>query len=60
MTKVEALEMIAEDMKKAAKEFDGCFFDGKPVAEYFAYHGAAIAFLAGIMKSFINDSRERS
>ena len=60
MTKVEVLEMIVEDMKNAAKEFDGCSFDGKTVAEYFGNQAAAIASLADIMKSIINDSRERS
>ena len=47
------LEMIAEDMKNDAKNFDGRPFNGKTVAEYFGNQGAAIAALANIMKSII-------
>ena len=47
------LEMIAEDMKNDAKNFDGRPFNGKVVAEYFGNQGAAIAALANIVKSIL-------
>ena len=47
------LEMIAADMKNDAKNFDGRPFNGKVVAEYFGNQGAAIAALANIMKSIL-------
>ena len=47
------LEEIAKDMKRDAEEFDGKPFDGKTVATYFGYQGAAIAALANIIKSII-------
>ena len=53
MTKV--LEMIADDMKNDAEHFDGLPFNGKNVAEYFGNHGAAIAALARIVKTFIEE-----
>ena len=47
----EVLEMIATDMKNDAAKFDGRPFNGKTVAEYFGNQGAAIAALADILKS---------
>ena len=44
------LEMIEHDMEEDARNFDGQPFNGKTVATYFGYHGAAIATLAGILK----------
>lgn len=49
------LEMIVEDMKKDAKNFDGLPFNGKTVAEYFGNQGAAIAALADIVKSILKE-----
>ena len=46
------LEMIAADMEKDAKDFDGRPFNGRTVAEYFGNQGAAIAALANIMKNW--------
>ncbi len=46
------LEMIAADMGKDAKDFDGRPFNGRTVAEYFGNQGAAIAALANIMKNW--------
>jgi hypothetical protein len=43
---IRRLEMIIHDTENDAKSFDGRPFDGKTVAEYFGYHGAAIAALA--------------
>ena len=47
------LEMIAEDMKNDAKNFDGLPFNGKIVAKYFGNQGAAIAALADIVRSIL-------
>ena len=47
------LEMIAIDMKNDAENFDGRPFNGKTVAEYFGNQGAAIAALADIVKSIL-------
>ena len=51
----EILKMIADDMKKDAEDFDGKPFNGKTVATYFGYHGAAIASLARIMQTMIDE-----
>lgn len=48
--KIRILEMITEDMKNDAKEFDGKPFNGRTVAQYFGNQGAAIAALANILK----------
>jgi hypothetical protein len=50
---IEVLEMIAQDMKDDAKNFEGAPFNGRTVAEYFGNQGAAIAALANIVKSLI-------
>ena len=48
-------EKIAEDMKNDAAAFDGKPFTGKTVGEYFGYHGAAIAALADLVKSLLEE-----
>lgn len=48
------LDMIAQDMKDDAKNFDGQPFTGRTVAEYFGNQGAAIAALANIVKDLVN------
>ena len=53
--RIKVLEMIADDMKKDAKHFDGQPFTGKTVAEYFGYQGAAIATLAKIIRSILEE-----
>ena len=53
--KINVLEMIAKDMENDAKAFDGRPFNGKTVAEYFGNQGAAIAALANIIKSNLED-----
>lgn len=53
--KIEVLGIIAQDMKDDAEKFDGRPFDGKTVAEYFGNQGAAIASLAEILKSTIEN-----
>lgn len=54
--RIEVLEMIAEDVKNDAKNFDGRPFNGKTVAEYLAHQGAAIAALANIIKSTLEQT----
>jgi len=54
--KVKILETIAADMEADAKNFDGRPFTGKTVAEYFGNQGAAIAALANIIKSILEDT----
>lgn len=51
--RIEVLKMIATDMKKDAINFDGCPFNGNTVAGYFGNHGAAIATLANIVQSIL-------
>jgi len=51
--RINVLEIIAADMKNDAKEFDGKPFNGRTVAEYFGNHGAAIAALANIVRSIL-------
>ncbi len=46
-------EQIAQDVENDAKEFDGKPFDGKTVAQYFGYHGAAIKALSDIIKELL-------
>ena len=53
--RIEVCEMIAEDAKNDAKNFDGRVFNGRVVAEYFGNHGAAIAALADIIKSMLEE-----
>lgn len=55
-TRKEVCDQIAEDVKNDAVQFDGKPFNGKTVAEYFGYHGAAIAALAEIVKSLIDEN----
>jgi len=53
--RIRVLEMIAEDMKNDAAAFDGKPFTGRTVAEYNGHQGAAIAALAKIVKSILED-----
>jgi hypothetical protein len=46
-------EQVMFDVKNDAKEFDGRSFDGKTVATYFGYHGAAIGALAEVVASLV-------
>ncbi len=56
--KIELLEMIAKDMATDAREFDGRPFNGKTVAEYLGNQGAAIAALANIVKSMLEQTKK--
>ena len=53
---IEVLGMIADDMEKDAKRFEGQQMTGRTVAEYFGCQGAAIAALAGIVKALIEET----
>ena len=53
--KIKVLNMIAEDMKNDAKNFDGKPFNGRTVAQYFGNQGAAIAALARIIQSILEE-----
>ena len=55
---IEVLEMIATDMENDAKNFDGSHFNGKTVGQYFGNHGAAIATIAKIVKTFLEKDTE--
>ena len=50
---IEKLDLIADDMKKDAINFDGKIFNGVTVATYLGHHGAAIAALAKILKMLL-------
>jgi len=52
---IKRMNMIIEDMKNDAREFDGKEFNGRTVAEYFGNHGAAIAAIADTLR-FILES----
>ncbi len=56
--KIRVLETIAADMANDAKNFDGKPFNGRTVAEYFGYQGAAIAALADILKSVLSEESQ--
>ena len=58
--KIEVLEMIIKDIAGRRKHFDGRPFDRRTVAEYFGNQGAAIAALAKIIKSEIEDDQYRN
>ena len=51
------LKLIADDMRTDAKNFDGKEFNGKNVAEYFGYHGAAITALANIILELLEEKK---
>ena len=50
------LKMIQDDMANDAKDFDGKPFNGKTVATYLGYQGAAIASLAKILHKLIEEN----
>lgn len=52
---IKICESVAMDIENDAKEFDGKPFDGKTVATYFGYHGAAIKALADVLKEILQN-----
>jgi hypothetical protein len=55
--RIKICEQIAEDTKNDAVQFDGKPFDCRTVAEYFGNHGAAIAALAILIKSLLEEKK---
>lgn len=53
--RIKILDLIAEDMANDAAHFDGQPFTGRTVAEYCGNQGAAIAALANIIKSMLEE-----
>lgn len=53
---IKVLKMIADDMKNDAKNFEGRPFNGRTVGECLGYQGVAIAKLADIMRSIIEEN----
>ena len=47
------MEMVVEDVKKDAADFDGKPFTGRTMAEYMGNHGAAIAAVANAVKEIL-------
>ncbi len=54
------LDMIIEDMENDAKNFDGKPFNGKTIAEYLGNQSAAIATLAKIIKSILEEEDDNT
>lgn len=54
---IKVLEMISNDMKDDAENFDSKPFNGKTVAEYFGKQGAAIAALAEIINAVLKNEQ---
>ena len=52
---INTLAMITQDMKDDAAHFNAQPFTGKTVGEYFGHQGAAIAALANIIKTILED-----
>lgn len=44
---------VKEDVERDASEFDGKPFNGKTMAEYMGYHGAAIGALAEVIENLV-------
>lgn len=47
---IDVCDAVAHDIEQDAKNLDGMPFNGKTVAEYFGYYGAAIQALARMVK----------
>ncbi len=52
---IEVMEMVAEDVKNDATDFDGKPFTGKTMAVYMGNHGAAIKALSQAIKEILKD-----
>ncbi len=52
---IKILDMVSEDAKNDATNFDGQEFNGKTVGTYFGNHGASISTLAKIVKGIIEE-----
>lgn len=56
---IEICNQVSIDVENDAREFDGKPFDGKTVATYFGYQGAAINALANVLKEFLTTSTQQ-
>lgn len=56
--RITVLDMIASDMKSDAEKFEGAVFNGRNVSKYLGNLGAAVASLAKIVKSVIEEKRD--
>ena len=54
---IKICQMIAEDMKKDAKNMDGMPFNGKTLGICLGSQGAAIVTLANIVKSLLERNK---
>jgi len=54
---IKILEMVSWTSLAMSEGFDGQPFNGKTVAEYFGHQGAAVAALADILKSILEESK---
>lgn len=54
---IETLKEISKDMAADAKAFDGQPFNGKTVATYLGYQGAAIAAIAELLAQVLSDKK---
>lgn len=50
---INVMKMIAEDVEKDARYFDGKAFNGENVATYLGNHGAAIKAVAEAVKEIL-------
>lgn len=54
---ISTLKEISADMAKDAKDFDGQPFNGKTVATYLGYQGAAISAIAELLAQALSDKK---
>ena len=55
---IKVMELVAEDMKNDARNFDGQPFTGKTVATYFGNQGAAISAIAKAVIEIMKESHD--
>jgi len=54
---IKIMDMVADDVKNDARNFDGKPFTGKTMAEYMGNHGAAIAAIAKSVKEILKNNQ---
>jgi hypothetical protein len=54
---IKICEEVATNTENDTKEIDGKPFDGKTVATYFGYQGAAIVALANVLKEILKNQK---
>lgn len=50
---IKICNQVSEDVERDARDFDGKPFDGKTVASYFGYQGAAINALSNVLNEIL-------